>query len=612
MLRFAAIFGLIAFATIIVAYSSFDDGLPPMPDDPQGRGTFTFAVPNDPGSLDPGTTSASSDFRLIKLLYEPLLAVQWGGGGIEPAVAKQLPKLSEDGLTYTFTLREQAKWSDGQPVTAHDFVYGWRRAMLPDSASDYASLFFLIDGAEDFFLWRQGLLDLDSLKEAIQNQEQRDAFLARFPSLAKQSESLTPEQKWQLTLKQFDQTVGIKAIDELTLQVKLKAPTAYFTDLAAFPTFSPMPRHIFEDPSLGLVEFTPEGAWRLDDAYFNGESAQPLVTNGPYYLRDWEQKVRIIFDQNTHYWNKDDMGNVRIVEETIQDSSLQVLRYEDGLLDWIPDAGAIAKKLVKTDYEDLHKVPMAGTYYYQFNCRPTLPNGKDNPMIDPMVRRAMAMCIDRKQIVENVTKMNEPTAKLIVPGHSVVGYEGPRDAGIDFDPQAAKALLAEAGYPGGEGFPPIEILVNFDGAGHADIALPIKKNWEDHLGLQVDIEQVEFKVLLDRSNRGNFFVRRAGWFGDYADPTTWLDMFREKDSNNESGYHNPKYDALMEQAALELDKPKRFELLNQAEAILMQDAPIVPLYYYVSVMVYDKEKIDLKPNAWNNLRLEKIPMKRKD
>ena len=607
MARIFTVLGIIGIATLIVAYSSFDDGLPPLPDDPQGRGTFTFAVPNDPGSLDPGTTSASSDFRVVKLLYEPLLVVKWGGGGLDPGTADTLPEISEDGLTYTFTIREDAKWSDGHAVSANDFVYGWRRAMLPDSASDYASLFFLIDGAEDFFLWRQGLLKIDSLSDAIQDEEKRDAFLARFPKLAEQSTTLSPEEKWELTLKQFDSTVGIKALDDRTLQVRLKAPTAYFMDLAAFPTFSPMPEHILE----GLAEFTPDGTWRVKDNYFNNENAQPLITNGPYYLRDWEQKVRLIFDQNPHYWNRDAMGNIRIVEETVQDTSLQILQYEDGKLDWIPDVGAISKKLSKAGYEDLVKVPVSGTYYYQFNCRPQLPTGVENPMTDPRVRQAMGMCIDRKQIVEFVTEMNEPTAKLVVPVGSVAGYEGPLDKGLDFDINAAKALLAEAGYPGGKGFPAIKILVNNDGgSGHADIALPIKKNWEDHLGLEVDIEQVEFKVLLDRSNRGNFFVRRAGWFGDYADPTTWLDMFREKDSNNESAYYNPEYDALLEKASLELDREKRFEILAEAEGMLMQDAPIVPLYYYINVMVFDEEKIDLRPNAWNNLRLELIPIKR--
>ena len=233
-------------------------------------------------------------------------------------------------------------------------------------------------------------------------------------------------------------------------------------------------------------------------------------------------------------------------------------------------------------------------------------------MADPKVRRAMGMCIDRKQVVENVTEMNEPTALLMVPDKEIAGYLGPAEAGLPFDIKAAKKLLAEAGYPNGEGFPPIKITVNNDsGPGHANIALPIKKNWEDHLGIKVELEQIEFKVLLERATKGNYHTRRAGWFGDYADPTTWLDMYRTGDSNNDAEYENTAYDELLKQAAVELDKQKRFDLLAEAETMLLKDAPIVPIFYYTTVTIYDEEKTDIRQNAWTNLRLELVPMKRK-
>ncbi len=606
MLRIATVLGIIAVATLALAFFSFDDGLPPLPDDPQGRGAFVFAIPNDPGSLDPGTTSASTDFRVVKCLYEPLLVVKWGGEGLEPGSAEAMPQVSEDGLTYTFKIRKDAKWSDGHAVSAEDFVYGWRRALLPDSASDYASLFYVIEGAEDFYYWRQGLMDFSVLKDAIPDEEKRAEFLKRHPDLESNADSLSDKEKWDLTLKRFDERVAIKALDDRTLQVKLSSPTAYFVDLCAFPTFSPMPEHVV-DP---MGELVKGGAFRIDDAYF-GDPLR-LVSNGPYTLRDWEQKVRMIFDQNPYYWNKDAMGNVRVVQETIADPSLQLLRFEEGLLDWIPDVGEMKQKLVPKNYPNVHTVPSAGTYYYQFNCREALPSGVKNPMADIRVRQAMGMCIDRKTIVENVTRMREPIAKLVVPDEAIPGYTGPVGSALTYDPKAAAKLLAEAGYPGGEGFPPIEIMVNNDagGAGHARIALAVKKSWEDHLGLQVTLDQMEFKVLLDRSKKGNFHVRRAGWFGDYIDPTTWLDMHRSSDSNNDSKYFNAAYDKLLQDAAVEPDKARRFEMLAEAEALLMQEAPIVPIFYYATVMMYDKDKVDLRPNAWNNLRLELIPMKR--
>lgn len=619
MLRFAAIFGCIAIFTLFAAFTSFDPGPSPLPEDAEDRGTLRFAIPNDPGNMDPGRTSASTDFRVVKCIYEPLLVITWGGEGIEPGTAESMPTVSEDGLTYTFTIREDAKWSDGVSVTADDFVFGWRRGMIKETAGKYESLFDIIKGVPEFKEWREELVTFSG--EYHEGEADTAALFNEYPQLQAihDDDALTDAERkdaiyqelWQITLKEFDKSVGVKAKDQRTLVITLGAPTAYFDALAAFPTFSPMPKHHLEP----MAEINQAG-WYIDESYF-GDPDQ-LVTNGPYVLSEWRHKVRMVFDQNPHYWNADGMGNIRIVQETIPDANLQYLRYEEGLLDWIPDVGQIKQKLMqkKRDNPDqwkyIHNIPNAGTYYYEFNCRPELPSGIPNPMTDPKVRRALGMCIDRKQIVQSVTEMNEPTALLMVPDKEITGYVGPAHAGLPFDPEAAKKLMAEAGYPNGEGFPPIKITVNNDsGPGHANIALPIKKNWEDHLGIKVELEQIEFKVLLERATKGNYYTRRAGWFGDYADPTTWLDMYRIGDSNNDCEYNNPAYDELLKQAARELDKQKRFDLLAEAEAMLLQDAPIVPIFYYTTVTIYDDQVVDLKQNAWNNLRLELVPMERK-
>ena len=626
MLRFAAIFGVIAIITLLAAFTSFDPGPQALPEDADNRGTLRFGITNDPGNMDPGRTSASVDFRVVKCVYEPLLVIKWGGIEIEPGTAESLPAVSEDGLTYTFTIREDAKWSDGKPVTADDFVFGWRRAMLKETAGKYESLFDIIAGVKDFKKRRNALVSEASFeatftaddpedKEAQKKKdEERAEFLAKYPEFESRLK-LSPEQRWEITLKAFDERVGIKTLDtpdRRTLQVTLESPTAYFDALCAFPTFSPMPKHVLEP----LAEIDDAG-WYVPDAYFGDPDL--LVTNGPYVLSEWRHKVRMVFDQNPHYWNKDAMGNIRIVQETIPDVNLQYLRYEEGLLDWIPDVGAIKQKLMGQKRQDpeqwqhVHNIGNAGTYYYEFNCRPELPNGTPNPMANPLVRRAMSMCIDREKIVRSVTEMNEPVALLMVPDNEIAGYTGPANAGLAYDPEAAKQLMAEAGYPNGEGFPPIKFTVNNDaGPGHANIALPVIKSWEDHLGIKVDLEQIEFKVLLERATKGNYHARRAGWFGDYADPTTWLDMYRTGDSNNDCLYLNPAYDQLLKDAAVELDKEKRFEMLAEAEAMLLQDAPIVPIFFYTTVTVYDKEKVDIGQNAWNNLRLELVKVKRED
>lgn len=618
MVRFAAIFGLIAIATLFAAFVSFDPGAAPLPQDADDRGTLRFAIPNDPGSMDPGRTAASTDFRVIKCIYEPLLVSTWGGEGIEPGTAAAMPTISDDGLVYTFTIRSDAKWSDGVPVTADDFVFGWRRAMLKETAGKYESLFDVIAGAKNFKKWRSALINKDAYDKLFtdkdkqgEKDQERQAFLKQYPDFEKQLE-LSPQERWTLTLEAFEEHVGIKALDERTLQVTLASPTAYFSALCAFPTFSPMPKHHLE--SLAKID---DAGWYIPDAYF-GDPDQ-LVTNGPYVLSEWRRKVRMVFDQSPHYWNADAMGNIRIEQETIPDANLQFLRYEEGLLDWIPNVEGIKQKLMEKKRDNpkrwtyVHNIPTAGTYYYELNCRPELPTGVANPMTDPRVRRALGMCIDRQQIVESVTEMNEPTARLLVPDKEIVGYTGPAQAGLAFDPQAAKQLFADAGYPNGQGFPPIKIAINNDGGiqSHANIALPIKKAWEDHLGIKVEIEQMEFKVLLERATNGNYFTRRAGWFGDYPDPTTWLDMYRTDDSNNDAGYSNPAYDQLLKDAAVELDSTKRAALLAKAEAMLLTDAPIVPIFYYTTMTMYDEQTTDIRQNAWNNLRLELVPIKQK-
>ncbi|MEM9416554.1 MAG: peptide ABC transporter substrate-binding protein [Planctomycetota bacterium] len=617
MLRYLLVVGGMICLAVATAFFSFEDKLPPLPDDPQNRGTFTFADTTGPTSLDPNKTSASVDFRLLKCLYQTLLVYEFGGEGLEPGIATAIPEPTNGGKTYTFNLREEARWSDGQPVTAHDFVYAWRRALLPDTGSYYAALLFKIEGGEDFFNWRMGLLDFASLsdKENI-TPEKRDALLERFPDLEAQSQ-LSAEEKWALTEQTFDEVVAVKALDDHTLEITLEVPTAFFLELCAFPTFSPVPEHVIEK----VVEMTEDGSVRVPAPYWNeqliGEDGRvvELVTNGPYTLYMYKLKSRLVMDQNEHYWNRDAMGNLRIVLEIVEDETLAVLLFKDGQVDWIPTISQLElrAKLVDSGYEHAHVVPNAGTYYYKYNCRDEV-NGLPNPMTDRRVRQALSMCIDRQSIVDNVTRNNEPVAVTFVPAGQIPGYDSPIEAGLPYDPKRAAELLAEAGYPGGEGFPPIDLLVNSVGSAggpHVDVALVIKKAWQEELGIEaIDIRQPTFQVYLEESNQGNFMACRAGWFGDYRDPTTWLDMLQTSDSNNDAKYSSEEYDGLLAAASLEIDPEKRLAILREAEALLLQDAPVCPIYNYTTLMIYDAEKVDMGTNAWNNLRLDLVRIER--
>ncbi|MEO0514597.1 MAG: peptide ABC transporter substrate-binding protein [Planctomycetota bacterium] len=550
-------------------------------EEPQSEGSelrFISGAPID--TLDPQGTSWLVDFRVIEGLFEPLLRVNPETLELEPAAAEAMPDVSADGLAYTFRLRHDAKWSNGQPVRASDYVYGWSRALLPDLAADYAGLFFCIDGAEDYFNWRS---------------EQ----LAGFAGSDRSAQDL-----WQDAQRRFAQTVGLEVIDERTIRVRLREPTAYFNELVAFAAFMP----IHENSAMLFMDLdTDTGLWTMRSAYFSDPAN--LVSNGPYRLTEWTFKRRMILDQNPHYWNKDAMGNTRVVMEVNSDEGNALLNYAQGQYDWFPNlstSSAQAPDLVNSQRDDVHVGPAAGTVFYLFNCRPTLDNGQPNPMADARVRQAFAMAVDRDLIVTSITRLNEPTATTMTPVGAIPGYDPPTDTAPAFNPSAARKLLAEAGYPDGQGLTGLSILYNTE-APHEKLAAALAKMWQTHLGVTVQLEGVEKSRFRQRRKNGGFTISRGGWYGDYRDPTTFLDLFRSNDGNNDAAYQNPAYDQLLRDAAAEVEPAARFALLRDAEAVMLADAPIVPLHQPINLELFDPAKVtNLYPNAWNYRRLDAI------
>ena len=436
------------------------------PDAENGGGTLRFISEGAIDTLDPQGTSWLIDFRVIECLFEPLLRVDPATGELEPAAAVALPEVSADGRTYTFTLREDAKWSTGAALRSIDFVYAWRRAIMPDLGADYSGLFLEIEGAEAFSRWRAEQLS----QVAAQKVEANAAWLQ-----AKQH---------------FADTVGLSTPDDRTLIVRLRRPVAYFNELAAFAAFMPVhaaSAKTFEsvDPKSGVVKL------KLD--YFKDPKA--LVGNGPYQLTRWIAEQELVVDANPHYWARARVANARVVVQVVVDTGTALLRYEKGEADWypgVPTAESQAAELVAAgragDRSDVHYGPAAGTYFYLFNCNPQV-DGRSNPLADPRVRRALSMAVDRTLLVENVTRLNQPVAKTFVPPGTIDGYNPPVDAGIGYDPEGAQALLAEAGYPGGQGLTGLSIMAN-SGGGHEKPALAIAKMWERALGLSVSVEEV--------------------------------------------------------------------------------------------------------------------------
>ncbi len=531
-------------------------------------------------TLDPQQASWLTDFRVIECMYETLVGVSTETLKLEPSAASKW-EISEDKLTYTFHIRPQAKWSNGDPLTAHDYIYAWQRAMLPDHNTQYATMHMHIKGAKAFH-------------------EKRVADLKSFAAGSTRTVEAATE-LWKQTLADFDANVGLKALDDKTLVVTLEKPTAYFLDLIAFNTYAPVHRKSVEES----ISIDPDGPLKIDASYFS--NPQRAIVNGPYVLSQRNFKEYTLLTANPHYWAKDQMGNQSILVRVIENENTALLEYNQGNAHWLPDiptTSPLAADLVQQQKEgkrkDVHMELGAGTYFYHFNCQPQY-KGKDNILADPRVRRALSMAIDRKTLVEKITRLNQPIALTMTPLNVVVGgYKPPVEAGVGFDPDGAKKLLAEAGFPDAKGFP-TDMKISYNtGSRHEIIAQQIQQDWEKILGVKVALEGAEKSQIMEIRRDHNFTITRGGWYGDYPDPTTFLEQFLSGDGHNTSAYSNPKYDELYRAAEKESDEAKRFALFREAEAILLSDQPIAPIYQYVHINIYDKDKVkNLNTNPWN-------------
>jgi len=551
---------------------------------------FKFISPSAHHYLDPQKMSWSHDIRIIDCLFEPLVRVSADTRVIEPAAAQRWD-ISNDGLTYTFHLRPTAKWSNGDPVTAGDFIYAWRRAMLPDLAADYTQLMFAIQGAQAFFGWRNQQLT-----------QYADGPSGHSPQAA--------HRLWQLATQRFTDTVGLAAPNEQTLVVHLARPIPYFLELCAFATFMPvhtatLESHTSLHPSTGMQ--TTDPTWT---------KPKNLVNNGPYILKQWKFKRFLQLVANEHYWNRGAMRNHSIMELIVTNPQTALLKYDNGEVDWLPDIPTtkpIAADLIQSNRPDVHTSPAAGTYFYNFNCKPRLNDGTPNPLADPRLRRALSMAIDRNTIVQKVTRLGDqqPVALTFIPPNTLKGYAPPIGAGTHFDPEAARGLLAQAGHPNGQGLTHLSILYNSEG-GHAMIAQQIKRSWKTHLNISVKLEAVESNNFSERLKNQDYTICRASWFGDYHDPTTFLDKFLTGNGNNDCAWSNPEYDRIMQQAAAQRNPAQRTKLLQRAETLMLREQPIAPIYHYINLWLYDPDRVQgLTLNPWKILRLERVRVLRR-
>lgn len=550
----------------------------PLPD-----AELTFVNRQEFNTVDPQQMSYLHDLRLSYAIYEGL--VRWDNESenfdIIPAVARSWT-ISDDYLTYTFEIEPSARWSNGDPVLASDFVYSWRRAMLPDNAAYYSNLFFTIKNAEALFNFRSSQL----AEYVEQPRDQRSVARA--------------QQLYDEALAYFEEHVGLRATGRHTLEVTLERPTAFFLDLCAFGVFNPVHPPTIESHS----RMDRLSGSRLVDVAWTKPGR--IVTNGPYVPTVWRFKREMLLELNPYYWNPGMVQSKTVKILSITDPNTSVLAYQTGLADWNTDVTVdfipeMLEKKETGEFPDIHAFSTFGTYFWSFNCTPTLSGGRTNPFHDPRVRRAFAMAIDRDVIVNNVKRSGEAVASVFIPPGSISGFESP--PGLPYDPERARRELAEAGWidrtgdgrpenERGEPFPTVVMLYS-TGSYHDRIALAMGAMWNRELGVDFRLDGKELIVYRDDLQRRNYMVARGGWFGDYGDPTTFLDLHRTGNGNNDRGYSDPVFDALMDTAADTADPDERMRILEEAERYtMMETLPILPIwhynYYYLYKPPYDE------------------------
>lgn len=570
-------------------------------------------------TLDPQRMSYQQDLRVAMALYEGLAV-------LDPVECRPIPgvaeswRRSEDGRTYTFAIRPEARWSNGDPVTAQDFIESWFRAIVPDLAADYTGLFFVIDGAAAFFRWRQDVLaQFGSTDPAVRPRNAAGEFA-------------TADDLMRETRDRFAAQVGLSAPDETTLVVRLQRPTPYFTDLIALGAFSPVhwqtvARHTDVDPATGRM--------RVDHRWTRPGT---LVCNGPYTLERWRYKRDMRLRKNPRYWNAASVRAETIDVVPIEDASTSILAFDSGAIDWHTDVvveyradmieerrryeARFADRLAtmaregdsdrdiglgalpppgRGERRNIAMFDAFGTDFYNFNCRPILADGRPNPFADPRVRRAFAHAIDKQLLVDQVTRLHERTSGSITPPGSISGYDPP--TGLGLDPQRARRELADAGWEDRDGdgrvedaagtpFPTIDLLYTSGNPRYEDLSLALRDMWQRELGVAIELRAKEGRFAKDDLQKGNFMIARGGWYGDFGDPMTFLVSSRTGDGNNDRGLASPRYDAMLDAADAEIDPAKRFAKLREAERVLVEDeVPFLPLCTYVTLYMYEPGRL---------------------
>ena len=598
---------------------------------------FTFINGTEIKSVDPAMVTGEPEGRIINALFEGLYRKHPKTLESIPGVAKAMPKISADKKTYTIELRQNAYWSDHtdenpSPVTAKDFIWTWRRFLHPEIAAEYGYILGnFVENGEKYYkdkaevgdrvevelddrrdssqVFPQGTIKKGTLKkiykstkptkpkkgkkeeegkegkdQSIDEYEKEVAkwkekwvylvevdgkkkFYSKNPTDAKEDINDKELQKVEVTkckyvLLDFNE-VGIKALDPYKIEFKLNAPTDFFIYILSFYPLHPVNRKCVEKYG-----------------YPNWTKVENVVSNGAFRLKFRRLRDRIRLVKSPTYWDADNVRLNTIDALAIDSANTQLNLFLNKQVDWaedipsnvIPIIEEQQKKLPK-DERYLIKNANLAIYFYRINVR-------KKPFDNKLVRKALNMGLNKRAICENFKKGGEKPARSFVP--ELLKKHGYEPAQTDeYNPKKARELLAEAGYPNGKGLPTIEIIYNTN-EGHNRIAVMIQDQWQRELGINVKLKNQEWKVFLSTVRKFDYDVARAAWIGDYPDPNTFLDLFLKDGKNNATGWHNERYDDILKNLAPnEPDSKKRFKLMQEAEQILMDEQPVIPIYYYV-------------------------------
>ena len=495
-----------------------------------GSNGFTVQLGPNPETLDPALNAAVDGGNTLITIEEPLLIID-ENNEVKPGQAESY-EVSDDGLTWTFHMRDGLKWSDGSDLTAADFEYSFKRLASPDTAAPYAeTVVGMIDGYQD----------------AIGNPDEDG--------------NTTTDPDWD--------ALNVHASEDgKTLTVQLSYPCSYFDKLASFVATSPVQQ--------ATVEANGDAWCTEPDTY---------VCNGPYMITEWTPSERIVLSKNPYYvggWDSSKIVSDTITLLLLEDASASYAAYNSGEAQLVKDVPTdeIPSLTRAEDGGDFYLDEIMGTYYISLN-------DQEEPFTDVRVRKALSLAIDRDYVANTIMQgIYTPAAALVGPGivdengyfmDNANGGEPYISDDYEANLEEAKSLLADAGYPDGEGFPTITYSAN-DAGYHIPVAEYVQQAWGD-LGITVNIDKVEWSSFIPMRRAGDYDISRNGWSMDYNDPSNMLELFTTNNGNNDGKYANPEFDQVIEDSRV-ADKTTHFEKLHEAEDILMNDAACIPVAYY--------------------------------